>query len=105
MQKILNFWKFECFLFEIRDYAFNKLICISLFVVILYRLPYFETSAKNGNNISKAIECLLDNVMLRMERSIDKSQFPGVVDAHGHGNGKGMPMEVDEAGERSSCMC
>ncbi len=70
-----------------------------------YRLPYFETSAKNGSNISKAIECLLDNVMLRMERSIDKSQFPGVVDAHGHGNGKGMPMEVDEAGERSSCMC
>ena len=82
----------------------NERFCISLFLN-LCRLPYFETSAKNGNNISKAIECLLDNVMLRMERSIDKSQFPGVVDAHGHGNGKGMPMEVDEAGERSSCMC
>ena len=68
-----------------------------------YRLPYFETSAKTGNNISKAIECLLDNVMLRMERSLDKSQFPGVVDAHG--NGRGMPMEVDEAGEKSSCPC
>ncbi|XP_033624370.1 ras-related protein Rab-27A-like [Asterias rubens] len=69
-----------------------------------YGLPYFETSAKTGANISKAIECLLDNVMLRMERSVDKSQFPGAVIAHG--NGRGLPMEVDEAGEsKSGCAC
>lgn len=69
-----------------------------------YGLPYFETSAKSGNNIAKAIECLLDNVMLRMERSVDKSQFPGAVIAHG--NGQGAPMELDEAGERrNGCAC
>lgn len=69
-----------------------------------FGLPYFETSAKTGSNIDKAIECLLDNVMLRMERSVDKSQFPGAMVAHG--NGKGLPMEVDEASEaKSNCAC
>ncbi|XP_033105811.1 ras-related protein Rab-27A-like [Anneissia japonica] len=67
-----------------------------------FGLPYFETSAKTGHNIAKAIECLLDNVMLRMERSVDKNQFPNFV----ANNGKNVPMELDEAGDqRSSCAC
>nr|6HUF_A Chain A, Ras-related protein Rab-27A [Homo sapiens]6HUF_B Chain B, Ras-related protein Rab-27A [Homo sapiens]6HUF_C Chain C, Ras-related protein Rab-27A [Homo sapiens]6HUF_D Chain D, Ras-related protein Rab-27A [Homo sapiens]6HUF_E Chain E, Ras-related protein Rab-27A [Homo sapiens]6HUF_F Chain F, Ras-related protein Rab-27A [Homo sapiens]6HUF_G Chain G, Ras-related protein Rab-27A [Homo sapiens]6HUF_H Chain H, Ras-related protein Rab-27A [Homo sapiens]6HUF_I Chain I, Ras-related protein len=38
-----------------------------------YGIPYFETSAANGTNISQAIEMLLDLIMKRMERSVDKS--------------------------------
>nr|3BC1_A Chain A, Ras-related protein Rab-27A [Mus musculus]3BC1_E Chain E, Ras-related protein Rab-27A [Mus musculus] len=38
-----------------------------------YGIPYFETSAANGTNISHAIEMLLDLIMKRMERSVDKS--------------------------------
>ncbi|XP_074661168.1 ras-related protein Rab-27A-like [Tubulanus polymorphus] len=43
-----------------------------------YGLAYFETSAATGQNVEKAVECLLDSVMLRMEHYVDKSQFPGV---------------------------
>ncbi|CAI5793064.1 ras-related protein Rab-27A isoform X1 [Podarcis lilfordi] len=32
-------------------------------------IPYFETSAANGANVSKAIETLLDLIMKRMERN------------------------------------
>ncbi|XP_068631311.1 ras-related protein Rab-27A [Battus philenor] len=36
-----------------------------------YNLPYLETSAKTGQNIDRAIEILLDKVMLRMENSVE----------------------------------
>ncbi|KAI5631409.1 ras family domain-containing protein [Phthorimaea operculella] len=36
-----------------------------------YNLPYLETSAKTGQNIDRAIEILLDKVMLRMEQSVE----------------------------------
>ncbi|XP_070546773.1 ras-related protein Rab-27A-like isoform X2 [Ptychodera flava] len=64
-------------------------------------LPYFETSAATGSNVSKAIECLLDKVMIRMEQSVDKSQFPNMYQNHRLGS----PMEVDEAGEDGKCTC
>ncbi|OBS82132.1 hypothetical protein A6R68_23879 [Neotoma lepida] len=38
----------------------------------LVRIPYFETSAANGRNISQAIETLLDLIMNRIERCVDK---------------------------------
>lgn len=41
-------------------------------------LPYFETSAATGLNVAKAVDCLLDQVMLRMEKSIDKAHLLGV---------------------------
>uniref|UniRef100_A0A8C3LK51 small monomeric GTPase n=6 Tax=Neognathae TaxID=8825 RepID=A0A8C3LK51_CHRPC len=41
-----------------------------------YGIPYFETSAANGNNVSKAIDTLLDLIMKRMERCVDKSWIP-----------------------------
>lgn len=34
-------------------------------------MPYFETSAATGQNVSKAVEGLLELVMERMEKSID----------------------------------
>ncbi|KAM7239560.1 hypothetical protein CapIbe_009055 [Capra ibex] len=46
-----------------------------------YGVPYFETSAANGTNINQAIETLLDLIMKRMERCVDKSWIPeGVVE-------------------------
>ncbi|XP_053386795.1 ras-related protein Rab-27A-like [Mercenaria mercenaria] len=60
-------------------------------------LPYFETSAANGQNVAKAIECLLDMVMLRMERSVDKSIFPGSKNKSRY--------EMDEAGGEGGCGC
>lgn len=37
---------------------------------------YIETSAATGYNVSKALHILLDKVMFRMEKSLDKSLFP-----------------------------
>ncbi|KAK6185658.1 hypothetical protein SNE40_007841 [Patella caerulea] len=42
-----------------------------------FGLPYFETSAATGHNVSKAVECLLDMVMTRMEKCTDKTKLPG----------------------------
>ena len=35
-------------------------------------LLYFETSAVTGQNVAKAVESLLDSVMLRMQRSLEE---------------------------------
>lgn len=36
-------------------------------------MPYLETSAATGQNINRAIDTLLDMVMLRMEIDTDRS--------------------------------
>ena len=66
----------------------------------IYSLPYFETSAASGQNVNKAVECLLDRVMLRMEQSIDKTQLPAK-------NGRQITgeVELDEASGSSKCAC
>lgn len=66
-----------------------------------FGLPYFETSAAMGQNVAKAMECLLDMVMIRMEQCIDKSQLPGARNGHGR-HGK---YEMDEANEGGGCAC
>lgn len=35
-------------------------------------MPYFETSAVTGQNVNKAVECLLELVMTRMESMIEE---------------------------------
>nr|XP_023020416.1 ras-related protein Rab-27A isoform X2 [Leptinotarsa decemlineata] len=40
-------------------------------------LPYLETSAATGQNINRAVETLLERVMLRMETAVDKAMLPG----------------------------
>ncbi|XP_075586018.1 ras-related protein Rab-27A [Dermatophagoides farinae] len=40
-----------------------------------YGFPYFETSAATGQNVSKAIDTLLDMVMNRMQTSIEQLAF------------------------------
>lgn len=41
-----------------------------------HNLEYIETSAATGENVEKALNTLLDKVMLRMEKSIDTTLFP-----------------------------
>ncbi|XP_064645042.1 ras-related protein Rab-27A-like isoform X2 [Lineus longissimus] len=65
-----------------------------------YGLPYFETSAATGQNVTKAMECLLEHVMLRMERCIDKSQLPGV-----RQNQRLTSSDADAAGKDNKCAC
>ncbi|XP_030581888.1 ras-related protein Rab-27A isoform X2 [Archocentrus centrarchus] len=66
-----------------------------------YGVPYFETSAANGHNVSKAVEVLLDLIMKRMERCVDKSWIPdGTVRA----NGPSSP-DISEGSDRSRCAC
>ncbi|CAI5793066.1 ras-related protein Rab-27A [Lacerta agilis] len=65
-------------------------------------IPYFETSAANGANVSKAIETLLDLIMKRMERCVDKSWIPeGVVQPNGHSSTE----QLSEEKEKSKCSC
>ncbi|KAM5170414.1 ras-related protein Rab-27A isoform 2-T7 [Mantella aurantiaca] len=39
-----------------------------------YGIPYFETSAAEGTNVTKAVETLLDLIMKRMERNLGQSK-------------------------------
>ena len=49
------------------------MLLIFICVFFLYfSMPYFETSAATGLNTSKAIEKLLDLVMIRMESAIEQ---------------------------------
>lgn len=36
-------------------------------------MPYIETSAENGQNVSKAVELLLELVMVRMAATVDET--------------------------------
>ncbi|VDN23151.1 unnamed protein product [Dibothriocephalus latus] len=38
-------------------------------------VPYIETSALDGTNVSKAVDMLLDLVMKRIEASVTKSRI------------------------------
>ncbi|CRK93096.1 CLUMA_CG006494, isoform A [Clunio marinus] len=73
-----------------------------------YDVPYIETSAYTGENVSKAVEMLLDKVMLRM----DTLSFPGrmlpitlpplVENSH---NGNDASIKLDNTTARSKCNC
>lgn len=60
-------------------------------------LTYFETSASTGQNVAKAVECLLNKVMLRIEAAIDKSNMFGTRLANNN--------EKGAASENSKCTC
>ncbi|XP_062242577.1 ras-related protein Rab-27A [Platichthys flesus] len=66
-----------------------------------YGIPYFETSAANGENVNQAVDDLLDLIMRRMERCVDKSWIPdGTVRVNGMTN-----SEIPESSEKSKCAC
>lgn len=86
----------------------GKAHCSFLLQVIIYelflpsRIPYFETSAATGTNISQAIETLLDLIMKRMERCVDKSWIPeGVV----RSNGQASTEQLNEGKQKGGCGC
>ena len=58
----------------------DTLLAMELFFCFIYlsffRLKYYETSAATGHNVAKAVEGLLDLVLLRMEQTADKTKFP-----------------------------
>lgn len=50
-----------------------------------YGIPYVETSAATGQNVSQAIEALLDLVMVRMHKVVE-SNIPKLIDnTNNHG--------------------
>lgn len=73
----------------------------SVFLTPLCRIPYFETSAASGQNVSEAVDVLLDLIMKRMERCVDKSWIPdGTVRANGPSN-----ANLSESSDRGKCGC
>ncbi|CAJ0933137.1 unnamed protein product [Ranitomeya imitator] len=62
-----------------------------------YGIPYFETSAADGTNVNKAVDTLLDLIMKRMERCVDKSWIPqGVVRSNGHSSTEQLNEDKDK---------
>ncbi|KAI4457503.1 hypothetical protein MML48_7g00012250 [Holotrichia oblita] len=63
-------------------------------------LVYLETSAATGQNVSRAVESLLDRVMVRMESAVDKAMLPGR---------RGRPRDLNDvdltAPSTSNCSC
>ncbi|XP_041031074.1 ras-related protein Rab-27A [Carcharodon carcharias] len=68
-----------------------------------YGVPYFETSAATASNVNKAVETLLELIMKRMERCVDKSWIPeGVVRSNGHSSTEHLNAEDPD---KSKCAC
>uniref|UniRef100_A0A3P9MVN7 small monomeric GTPase n=1 Tax=Poecilia reticulata TaxID=8081 RepID=A0A3P9MVN7_POERE len=66
-----------------------------------YGIPYFETSAASGQYVSEAVDVLLDLIMKRMERCVDKSWIPdGTVRPNGAAN-----PDLSEGSDRGKCAC
>ena len=65
---------------------------------VLFRIPYFETSAATGVEVDKAVITLLDLVMKRMEQCVDK---PPAEPANGNGATKLSPAQPNE----KKCAC
>ncbi|XP_045564854.1 ras-related protein Rab-27A isoform X1 [Salmo salar] len=69
-----------------------------------YGIPYFETSAANGQFVSQAVDVLLDLIMKRMERCVDKSWIPdGTVRSNGHSGHTDITEPKTQ--EKGKCAC
>lgn len=67
----------------------------------LFRLPYLETSAATGQNISRATETLLEKVMYRMETAVDMAMLPnrrGSLGNHGQ-------IDLNAPSSAQKCLC
>lgn len=113
---ITHFWRFSnCLLTKriqnVRTLKFNFKINVFYIIknrkrfykesdCIFFSLPYLETSAATGQNVSRAVETLLDKVMIRMESAVDRAMLPGR---------RGRPKDLNEAdlntAPASSCSC
>lgn len=61
-----------------------------------YGLLYFETSAATGHNISKAVDTLLDLVMVRIQETVEKTTLP---------NRKGGLTLCEDNDKTKNCNC
>ncbi|KAL4660702.1 ras-related protein Rab-27A-like isoform X1 [Arapaima gigas] len=69
-----------------------------------FGIPYLETSAASGQNVSQAVELLLDLIMKRMERCVDKSWMPqSVVQPNGHTAAEKLTEEAEPNAGKCSC--
>lgn len=63
-------------------------------------LVYLETSAATGQNVAKAVETLVEKVMVRMDLAVDRALLPGR---------GGRPKEMDDPElyntSSTSCSC
>lgn len=66
----------------------------------LNSLEYLETSAATGQNVARAVDVLLEKVMVRMETAVDRALLPGR---------RGRPRDIDDVESynppSSSCSC
>jgi len=73
-----------------------------------YGIPYFETSAATGQNVSKAIEVLLDLVMVRMHKVVETS-VPKLIEGSLNGQGPGIisinSLDYDKKFTESTTSC
>uniref|UniRef100_A0A915P9A7 Uncharacterized protein n=1 Tax=Meloidogyne floridensis TaxID=298350 RepID=A0A915P9A7_9BILA len=64
-------------------------------------LPYFETSACTSSNVEKAVDCLLDLVMQRIQMSVGSDNLPaGCI-----GSGNRLNVEEDFSANKTSYYC
>ncbi|XP_048828818.1 ras-related protein Rab-27A-like [Brienomyrus brachyistius] len=69
-----------------------------------FGIPYFETSAASGHNVSQAVEALLDLIMKRMERSVDRSWVPAsVTQPNGHSGTEKVKEESEASAGKCAC--
>jgi len=69
-------------------------------------MPYFETSAATGQNVSKAIETLLDLVMSRMQRVVETSNLlPNRLNPNNIKLENGTQNEEDQSTYGRICGC
>ncbi|KAK7598347.1 hypothetical protein V9T40_006582 [Parthenolecanium corni] len=66
-------------------------------VAKFYNLPYLETSASTGHNINRAIDTLLDMVMMRMELDTDRTLLMG--------RARDIQLDEDDKKNFNSCRC
>ncbi|GFO09469.1 ras-related protein rab-27a, partial [Plakobranchus ocellatus] len=69
-----------------------------------FGFPYFETSAATGQNVSRAVHCLLDMVMSRMEKCLDSSNIPGT-NGSNHRAAKNRHQHSKHGASSSGCPC
>lgn len=67
-------------------------------------LQYFETSAATGQNVDEAVAALLDAVMKRMEKVVDKSSFPARTPTTNNGSAATRVSENEKA-DSGDCAC
>lgn len=74
---------------------------------IKYGIPYFETSAATGQNVTNAIDALLELVIVRMHKVVE-TNIPRVIGSgtyESSANGIPIILNKNRADQKSNCLC